>query len=84
MKSLTVRLPDDLMSGITEESARRNVSLSDVVRECIVAYKVKRMGSGDTMALVKDLAGSVRGLPKDLSSRRKHYLKKFRYGKRAG
>ena len=49
--------------------------MSDVVRECIVAYKAKRTGSEDTMALVKDLAGSVRGLPKDLSSRTKHYLK---------
>lgn len=83
MKSLTVRLPDDLMSAITEESELRNVSLSDVVRESLVAYKVKRTGSNDTMALVEDLAGSVRGLPKDLSSRTKHYLKKSRYGKRA-
>ncbi|MCE9519150.1 MAG: ribbon-helix-helix domain-containing protein [Verrucomicrobia bacterium] len=83
MKSLTVRLPDELMSGITEESVKRNVSVSDVVRECIAAYKVKRAGSEDTMALVKDLAGSVRGLPKDMSSRTKHYLKKTRYGKRA-
>ncbi len=83
MKSLTVRLPDDLMTGITEESVKRNVSLSDVVRESIVEYQAKRTGSGDTMALVRDLAGSVRGLPKDLSSRTKHYLKKARYGKRA-
>lgn len=83
MKSLTVRLPDDLMSGITAESEKRNVSLSDVVRECIAAYQVKRTDARDTMSLVKDLAGSVRGLPRDLSSRTKHYLKQSRYGKRA-
>ncbi|HEY2573085.1 MAG TPA: CopG family transcriptional regulator [Verrucomicrobiaceae bacterium] len=83
MKSITVRLPDDLMTGLTEESVRRKVSKSDVVRECIAAYQVKRPSPPNTAALIKDLIGSVRGLPKDLSFRKKHYLKKLRYGKRA-
>jgi hypothetical protein len=80
MKSLTVRLPDEVMALLEAESKERHVSVSDVVRERITAYRVSPSKPQDTFSMIQDLCGSVEGLPKDLSSRTKHYLKKSGYG----
>jgi Arc/MetJ-type ribon-helix-helix transcriptional regulator len=79
MKSLSVRLPEDLVAEIEAESRARKCSKSDVVRE-----RLKRDGARDarpaSLEAIADLIGSVQGLPVRLSSRRKAYLRKTRYG----
>jgi hypothetical protein len=79
MKTLTVRLPEPLVNEIEAESRARGVSKSDVVRE-----RLGRRAAGrrlpDPLAGIADLIGAVDGLPSDLSSRTKHYLKKTGYG----
>ncbi len=79
MKTLTVRLPEPLVNDIEGEARARQVSKSDVVRE--------RLGRGaaegrapNPIARIEDLIGSVDGLPADLSSRTKRYLKTTGYG----
>jgi len=81
VKTLTVRLPIAIVNDIEVESRRRQISKSDVVRERLMA---RRPTSRRTAALdaIADLVGSVRGLPPDLSARRKHYLKATRYGRK--
>ena len=79
MKTLTVRLPEALVSEIEGESRRRKLSKSDVVRERLSAAPQGR--AARTVDAIADLIGSVDGLPKDLSARKKKYLKSTRYGR---
>jgi Arc/MetJ-type ribon-helix-helix transcriptional regulator len=83
MKTLTVRLPEELAAQIEAESRERRVSKSDVIRERLkLARSRRRTISFDS---VSNLIGSVDGLPADLSTRKKKYLKATRYGqKRSG
>ena len=82
MRSLTVRLPDQLVTEIEAESRGRNCAKSDVVRERL------QRGAGPTpissagLNLIADLIGSVDGLPADMSGGRKRYLKTTGYGKK--
>jgi len=81
MKTLTVRLPEALIAEIDEESRSRQVPRSDVVRERLRlrARSRSRRMPADSIA---DLVGSVDGLPADLSSKRKAYLKATGYGRK--
>jgi Arc/MetJ-type ribon-helix-helix transcriptional regulator len=84
MKTLTVRLPEDLIAQIEAESQRRRLSKSDVVRERLTTT---RSGENRSTLLdaVADVIGSVDELPSDLSARKKKYLKSSGYGsKRSG
>src|SRR5205823_5041161 len=73
MKTLTVRLPEQLVAEIEAESRGRGVSKSDVVRARLQGRRDSVRGNQETLAAIADLVGSVAGLPPDLSSRRKHY-----------
>jgi hypothetical protein len=82
MKTLTVRLPEPLVSEIEAESRGRKCSKSDIVRERLQrAGRHARRPSGGLDAIA-DLIGSVEGLPADLSAHRKRYLKATAYGKK--
>jgi hypothetical protein len=72
VKTLTVRLPDTLVADIEAESRARKVSKSDIVRERLASATIPRPSSLDDIA---DLIGSVDGLPADLSTNIKRYLK---------
>lgn len=74
MKAITVKLPDALRVRLQAEAARRGVSLGAVVREAAETYVVeaptrKRLTAYD---LSKDLCGSLRGGPGDLSTNPKY------------
>ncbi len=82
MKTLTVRLPEKVVAEIEAESRQRRVSKSDIVRERLEQpYRVSARNKVNTLDLIGDLIGSVKGLPPDLSSRTNYYLKKWGYGK---
>jgi hypothetical protein len=72
MKTLTVRLPDELAAQIEAESRARKVSKSDIVRDRLASATPQRPAPLDDIA---DLVGSVDGLPADLSTNIKRYLK---------
>jgi hypothetical protein len=81
MKTLTVRLPDPLVGEIEAESRARQVSKSDVVRERLrLAPQAAGRCRPSPLASIADLIGSVDGLPRDLSARKKAYLKTTGYG----
>ena len=75
MKTLTVRLPETLVIQIEAESRRRKLSKSDVVRERLSRTVPEHRQHPATYEAIADLIGSVKGLPADLSARKKHYLK---------
>lgn len=82
MKTLTVRLPENLVAEIEAESRLRKVPKSDIVRERLSQSPHPHKGKpAHVMNLIGDLVGSVKGLPSDLSARKKHYLRAWDYGK---
>jgi Arc/MetJ-type ribon-helix-helix transcriptional regulator len=81
MKTLTVRLPEGLAAQIEAESRERKVSKSDVVRERLM-FARSRHRQAASLAAISDLIGSVDGLPADLSTRKKKYLKATGYGQK--
>ena len=82
VKTLTVRLPDSMVAEIEEESRKRKVSKSDIVRARLQSGP--RLGQRRSTMLdsIADLIGSVEGPPEDLSARMKHYLKSTGYGRK--
>jgi hypothetical protein len=72
MKTLSIRLSDELAAQLEAESHARKMSKSDIVRELIASANPRPAGSLDDIA---DLIGSVDGLPADLSSNHKRYLR---------
>ncbi len=85
MRTLTVRLPEALAAQIEAESRRRRLSKSDVVRERLTGADGSRQQQAGPLDAIVDVIGSVDGLPRDLSARKKKYLKSSGYGgKRLG
>jgi Arc/MetJ-type ribon-helix-helix transcriptional regulator len=81
MKTINVRLPEPLAAEIEAESRQRRISKSDVVRE-----RLENRNSNEKKAAaledIADLIGSVDGLPRDLSARKKYYLRSTGYGRK--
>jgi Arc/MetJ-type ribon-helix-helix transcriptional regulator len=80
MKTITVRLPEALVAEIEAESRLRKLSKSDVVRERLQMAGSPAGQQSAALEAIADLVGSVEGLPPDLSSRKKSYLKATGYG----
>jgi Arc/MetJ-type ribon-helix-helix transcriptional regulator len=87
MRSLTVRLPEELVAEIESESRRAGLSKSDIVRSRLQAALPDRVAAGAGPTLY-DLAGDLLGvvgeddLPADLARRKKHHLRKLGYGEK--
>lgn len=82
MKTLTVRLPEPLVVQIDAEARERRISKSDVVRERLQASAKSERRRSAGLDGIKDLVGSVGGLPPDLSAQRRRYLKATGYGRK--
>jgi Arc/MetJ-type ribon-helix-helix transcriptional regulator len=82
MKTLTVRLPERLVAEIEAESRERQISKSDVIRERLQHAIEPAQRAAAPLVAIADLIGSVDGLPTDLSTRKKHYLKATGYGQK--
>lgn len=82
MKTLTVRLPENLVADIEAESKVRNVSKSDVVRDRLQSAGGATRRTPAALDVIADLIGSVDGLPADLGARKKDYLRTSGYGRK--
>jgi hypothetical protein len=74
MKTLTVRLPDSLAVQVETEARTRGLSKSAIIRERLSASFAARDKVPPSLQDIADLIGSVKGLPSDLSARKKYYL----------
>ena len=83
MKTLTVRLPEPLVAEIEAESRGRKCSKSDVVRERLQQAGRARKARSTQLGAIADLIGSVTGLPVDLSTQKKRYLRTTGYGRKS-
>jgi hypothetical protein len=69
MQTVSLRLPDDLLAQLETEAKARRVTKSWLVRESL-EKAFRKQSSTDTVScydLSRDLAGALKGLPKDLA-----------------
>ena len=78
MPTISLKLPEDLLADLEREAKARRVSKSALVRESVEATlrRRSRRGAASCYEVARDLAGTVKGLPRDLASNPK-YLKGF-------
>lgn len=82
MKTLTVRVPEELAAELEAESRQRGLSKSDIVRERLERARRERP-LPPSLDSIADLIGSVDDdLPADLSARKKDYLRIWGYGRK--
>ncbi len=69
MQTISMRLPDDLLEELGREAKARRVTKSSVVRESLEKALRTRSPASPVSCydLARDLAGMVKGLPKDLA-----------------
>jgi len=69
MKTISLKIPELLHERLREEAERRQVTLSDVVRESLATrFEGKKGKKGAScFDLAADWAGSIKGLPKDIA-----------------
>jgi hypothetical protein len=81
MQTLVLRIPDDLAAEIEAEARRLNSTKSEVARARLVATRGSADTRGAGFELIADLIGADKTGPRDLSARKKHYLKATGFGR---
>lgn len=68
MQTISLKLPDGLLSELEREAKTRGITKSVLVRESLEAALRKRpRRAASCYDLARDLAGSVKGMPRDLA-----------------
>jgi predicted transcriptional regulator len=69
MRTISVKLPDDLLADLEKEAKSRRLTKSVLVRQSLETSLRRRPRhvAASCYDLARDLAGSVRGLPPDLA-----------------
>jgi hypothetical protein len=74
MQTISLKLPDDLLAQLDSEVKARRITKSSLVRESL-EKALRKPSPGSAVScydLARDLAGSVKGLPKDLAENPKY------------
>ncbi len=76
MKTLTLRIDEALDRWLTEEAGRLGRTKSELVRQALLRQRdgKKPLSLHDRL---KDVCGSIKGAPRDLSANLEKYLKGF-------
>lgn len=74
MSTISFKLPDRLLELLEKESRARRTTKSSLVRESLEKTLTARSSRDKATCydLARDLAGSVKGLPRDLATNPKH------------
>jgi Arc/MetJ-type ribon-helix-helix transcriptional regulator len=78
MRTISLKLPDDLLAELEREVCARRITKSALVRESLEAALRgrPRRRAASCYDLARDLAGAVKGLPRDLAHNPK-YMEDF-------
>jgi hypothetical protein len=78
MTTISLKLPERLLELLDKESRARRTTKSSLVRECLEKALAPPAAGGSVSCydLARDLAGSVKGLPRDLATNPR-YLERF-------
>jgi predicted DNA-binding protein len=74
VNTISLKLPDRLLELLEKESRARRTTKSSLVRESLEKTLAARGSEAKATCydLARDLAGSVKGLPRDLATHPKH------------
>ena len=74
MRTISLKLPDDLLAQLESEAKLRRVTKSRLVRDNLekALSKPSRAAAPSCYDLARDLAGSLKGLPEDLAENPKY------------
>ena len=74
MSTISLKLPDRLLELLEKESRTRRTTKSSLVREALEKSLSPRSPGSEATCydLARDLAGSVKGLPRDLATNPRH------------
>jgi Ribbon-helix-helix protein, copG family len=78
MRTISLKLPDHLLAQLAKTAKARRVTRSSLVRESLekTLREQPPNGAPSCYDLARDLAGTVKGLPKDLADNPK-YMERF-------
>jgi hypothetical protein len=76
MTTITCKIPEKVSAHLTALARQRRVSKSQIVREALSATLRKSSPKVSAFDLIKDIAGIIKGSPKDYASHSR-YLKGF-------
>jgi hypothetical protein len=69
MKTISLKLSEALIEQLNNEAEARRITVSELIRESIMRNLREPEAPGPScFDLVRDLAGSIKGLPKDLAT----------------
>jgi len=74
MRTISLRLPDEMLARLGTEAKARGVTKSSLVRESLEKALRKESSAGAVSCydLAHDLAGAIKGLPEDLAGNPKY------------
>lgn len=74
MRTISLKLPDALLAQLNRQAKARRVTKSTLVRESLekALHQEPEAGAVSCYDLARDLAGSIKGLPKDLAENPKY------------
>jgi hypothetical protein len=73
MQTISLKLPDDLLAELDREARTRRITKSALVRESLEAALRGQPGRAvSCYDLARDLAGTVKGMPRDLADNPKY------------
>jgi hypothetical protein len=74
MRTISLKVPDDLLAQLDREAKARRVTKSWLVRDSLEKALRKQSPAGAVSCydLARDLAGIVKGLPEDLADNPKY------------
>jgi len=75
MQTISLRLPDDLLEQLDREAKARRVTRSQLVRDSLEKSLRSKAGARSVSCfdLASDLAGALKGLPKDLADNPEYF-----------
>ena len=79
MRSISFKLPDDLLAELASQAKARHITKSQLVREGLEKVLHARSKAGDVSCfdLARDLAGTLNNLPEDLADKPECYMDGF-------
>ena len=73
MRTISLKVPEDLLAQIENEAKARGITKSLLVRESLEKALCKTPpGAASCYDLARDLAGTVKGMPADLADNPKY------------